>query len=45
MKALTAALSSSLSVKNSYVWKHDSRPPVGKRKDDTILSVALIAGF
>lgn len=43
--ALTAALSTSLSVKNSFVWKHDSRPPTGKRKDDTLLSVALIAGF
>lgn len=43
--ALTAALSSRLSVKNSFVWKHDSRPPKGKRKDDTILSVALIANF
>ncbi len=43
--ALTAALTSSLSIKNSFVWKHDSRPPAGKRKDDTILSVALIASF
>lgn len=43
--ALTAALTTSLSVKNSFVWKHDSRPPAGKRKDDTLLSVALIASF
>lgn len=43
--ALTAALTSALSVKNAFVWKHDSRPPAGKRKDDTVLSVALIAGF
>lgn len=43
--ALTAALTTSLSVKNSFVWKHDSRPAPGKRKDDTILSVALIASF
>lgn len=43
--ALTAAISSVFSVKNSFVWKHDSRPPSGKRKDDTILSVALIASF
>lgn len=43
--ALTAALSSALSIKNSLVWKHDSRPPQGKRKDDTVLSVALIATY
>lgn len=43
--ALTAALSTLLSVKNSFVWRHDSRPPAGKRKDDTILSVSLIASF
>lgn len=43
--ALTAALSTALSIKNSFVWKHDGRPPTGKRKDDTILSVALIASF
>lgn len=43
--ALTAALSTLLSVKNSFVWRHDARPPAGKRKDDTILSIALIASF
>lgn len=43
--SLTAALSTSLSVKNSFVWRHDGRPPRGKRKDDTLLSVALIASF
>ncbi len=43
--ALTAALSTALSVKNSFVWKHDARPPAGKRKDDTVLSVALIATY
>lgn len=43
--ALIAALSTALSVKNSFVWRHDARPPAGKRKDDTILSVALIASF
>ncbi|HEX7601690.1 MAG TPA: DUF481 domain-containing protein, partial [Polyangiaceae bacterium] len=43
--ALTAAISSAFSIKNSFVWKHDSRPPAGKRKDDTILAVALIASF
>lgn len=43
--ALAVAVSSAFSIKNSFVWKHDSRPPAGKRKDDTILSVALIANF
>jgi putative salt-induced outer membrane protein YdiY len=43
--ALTAAVSTMFSVKNSFVWKHDARPPLGKRKDDTILSVALLATF
>jgi putative salt-induced outer membrane protein len=43
--ALTAALTTALSVKNSFVWRHDYRPPQGKRKDDTVLSVALIASF
>ena len=43
--ALIAALTTTLSVKNSFVWKHDARPPLGKRKDDTVLSVALIASF
>jgi len=42
---LTAAISTMFSVKNSFVWRHDSRPPTGKRKDDTILSVALLATF
>ena len=43
--ALTAAINSTFSIKNSFVWRHDSRPPDGKRKDDTVLSVALIASF
>lgn len=43
--SLTAALTSALSVKNSFTWRHDSRPPNGTRKDDTILAVALIASF
>lgn len=42
---LSAALSSAFSIKNSFIWRHDSRPPSGKRKDDTIFSVALIASF
>ena len=43
--ALTAALTSVLSVKNSFTWRHDSRPPAGTRKDDTILAIAMIASF
>ena len=43
--SLTAAISTMFSVKNSFGWKHDARPPLGKRKDDTILSVALLATF
>ncbi|MEK7390417.1 MAG: DUF481 domain-containing protein [Elusimicrobiota bacterium] len=43
--AVTAALNSLFSVKNSFIWKHDSRPPTGVSKDDTILSVAMIASF
>lgn len=43
--AVSAALTTSLAIKNSFVWKHDSRPPAGKIKDDTVLSVALVATF
>lgn len=43
--SLTAALSTAFSVKNSFIWRHDSRPPTGTRKDDTILAVALLASF
>jgi len=42
---LTAALTSVLSVKNSFQVKHNSRPPAGRRKDDTILMIALLASF
>lgn len=43
--SLSAALNSKLALKNSFVWKHNSRPPQGARKDDTIVSVALVATF
>ncbi|MEK7829957.1 MAG: DUF481 domain-containing protein, partial [Acidobacteriota bacterium] len=43
--ALTAAFNAVFSVKNSFIWRHDSRPPTGARKDDTILAVAMIAAF
>lgn len=42
---VSAALTTSLALKNSFVWKHNSRPPQGARKDDTIVSVALVATF
>jgi putative salt-induced outer membrane protein len=43
--ALIAAFNTTFSVKNSFVWKHVSRPSPGKRKDDTVIAVALIASF
>lgn len=43
--ALTVAITSVFSIKNSFVWKHSSEPPPGAIKDDTIALVALIAGF
>lgn len=43
--ALTGTLTSIFSVKNSFIWKHVSRPAPNKRKDDTVVSVALIASF
>lgn len=43
--SLSAALNAKLALKNSFVWKHNSRPPQGTRKDDTIVSVALVATF
>ncbi|MDX6768207.1 MAG: DUF481 domain-containing protein [Elusimicrobiota bacterium] len=43
--ALSAALTTSLAIKNTFTWRHDSRPPVGKVKDDTIFAVALVATF
>lgn len=42
---LIASISTHFSVKNSFVWHRDNRPPQNKGKDDTILSVALIANF
>ena len=43
--SVTAALSSVFSIKNSYTWLHDSRPPVGTTKNDEIFSLALLASF
>ncbi|MBI2387472.1 MAG: DUF481 domain-containing protein [Elusimicrobia bacterium] len=43
--ALTGTLTSVFSVRNSFIWKHVSRPAPNKRKDDTVVSVALIASF
>ncbi len=43
--SVSAAISSSLALKNTFAWRHNSRPPAGARKDDTIVSVALVATF
>ncbi|MBI2788576.1 MAG: DUF481 domain-containing protein [Elusimicrobia bacterium] len=43
--ALIAAINATFSVKNSFLWKHISRPSPNKRKDDTVVSVSLIASF
>lgn len=43
--ALVAALSDRFSIKNSLTWRHNGRPPPGAVKDDTLISVALIANF
>jgi putative salt-induced outer membrane protein YdiY len=43
--SVTAALSTMFSIKNSYTWLHDSRPPVGTAKNDEIFSLALLASF
>jgi putative salt-induced outer membrane protein YdiY len=43
--ALTTALTSVFSIKNSFIWKHVSQPPPNAVKDDTIVAVALIANF
>jgi putative salt-induced outer membrane protein YdiY len=43
--ALTTALTTLLSVKTSFIWKHSGQPPPGNVKDDTITSFALIASF
>lgn len=43
--SLTAAIDSHFSIKNSYVWKHDTRPATGATKNDEIFGMALIAAF
>lgn len=43
--AVSAALTTSLAIKNTFTWRHDSRPPTGKVKDDTVFAVALVATF
>ncbi len=43
--SVSAALTTSLAIKNTFTWRHDSRPPVGKVKDDTVFAVALVATF
>lgn len=41
--ALIAALTTNLSLKVSYVWKHVGEPPAAFGRNDTITSVSLIA--
>jgi len=43
--ALTAALSTHLSLKASFVWKRNGLPPPGVVKDDTITSMALVVNY
>jgi putative salt-induced outer membrane protein YdiY len=43
--SVTASLSSVFSIKNSYTWTHDSRPPAGATKNDEVFSLALLASF
>jgi putative salt-induced outer membrane protein YdiY len=43
--AVIAALTTHLSLKTSYVWKHNNLPPPGIGKDDTTTSVALIINY
>lgn len=43
--SFTSALSRVFSVKTSFLWKHVGQPPPNAVKDDTTLSVALIASF
>ncbi|MBI3566151.1 MAG: DUF481 domain-containing protein [Elusimicrobia bacterium] len=43
--ALNTQLTTTFSLKTSFVWKHVSQPPPNAVKDDTITAVALIANF
>jgi putative salt-induced outer membrane protein YdiY len=43
--ALTAAVSSTFSIKLSYLWNRVGRPPLGFTRDDTKTAVSLLANF
>lgn len=43
--ALTAAMSTHLSLKVSYKWMHVGRPPVGFHKNDTLTTVGLLVNY
>lgn len=43
--ALTASVASHISLKTSFVWKHNNKPPEGFVKSNTIFSVAFIVNY
>jgi len=43
--ALIAAVSTHLSLKASFVWKRNAKPPVGVVKDDTVTSMSLVVNY
>ena len=43
--SLTAAVSTHLSLKASFVWKRNGKPPAGVVRDDTITSMALVVNY
>jgi putative salt-induced outer membrane protein YdiY len=43
--ALTAGLSTHLSLKLGYLFKHVNKPPVGFGKNDSLTSAALIVNY
>lgn len=43
--ALTAKFSGSLSGRLSYGWRHETNPPVGVKKTDTITRASIVYGF
>jgi putative salt-induced outer membrane protein YdiY len=43
--ALITSLSTHLSLKTSFVWKHVGKPVAGIGKDDTTTGVALIVNY
>jgi putative salt-induced outer membrane protein len=43
--SIQAAISTHFSLKTTYLWKHVSAPPVGFGRNDTSLTVALVASY